>query len=307
MKYDLFFSIIMTTTSLIRTVQDRYLNAPNRTSESLGIAIKVATDEYVENLSRLSLPESDMTSLRQSIEDGKELSTAIIRHLDQYFDPTTDTDDSTKDGQVLYTLASQIASALRLNQSTITNEGAQTIIADAFGLVGDIADCSATEFYLGKNAINEGQANELIEEYFSSIPFRPSVQDMQSGGSPIDLFLTDWAAGVEYCRNQGVPAEAFLRDGTNLFRFAPNSLSYVYDHSDDFPELDLKRINHGPTVEAWLKSVTIGVNPGQVDIANWNVLLTGYTPEDNAEIPGLNERYNAPLLSTALSIENRRL
>jgi len=140
-----------------------------------------------------------------------------------------------------------------------------------------------------------------LAEYFTGIPFQLTEHSLWAVPNPASLILADWYAAVKYCKTRGVPAEAFLNDGTPLFKFAPDALPFVSRNREGFPGLDILRVNDGTHVEGWLNTAKIGHGQGEVPHDNWLVLLTGYTPQDNRAVSGLYQRYNEALLVTALA------
>jgi hypothetical protein len=289
---------------LVLSVRSQFLQKPEHTSHTLEIAIRESTDIYLERLRTLKPDEA--IKLGNYLTDSNTITKLILNHIEQLGDLSeVGKGDKVKE-YALYGVAAQIASALRLSPETVENEAVQLIISDAFGVVNDIADVSSSDFYLGRNPVDKGIANRFVEGYFAAVPFSPSVYEMLTAVNPVDLVLQDWGAAVRYCRAMGVQEDAFLRDGTNLFRFAPDALPYVYEHREDFPGLELTKVNDGAHVDSWLTHAKIGVNERNVTLNDWLILLTGYISEDNAAIPGLNERYNAPLVATALDVQNRR-
>lgn len=288
--------------SLVLGVRERYLAAPDRTRNSLTIAVEEAVNDYIQRVR--TLDPKDIDALKQALDGSSVIVEQIAAHLDSLEGLTVD--PNSIGGHALYALTAKVTSDLRLDPRLIDNEAAQLIIADALYTVGDIADVCSSVHYLGADPVNK-DANQLIEEYFAAVPFKPSFHDLKTSVMSVNMILQDWGAAVAYCRSMGIPEEAFLRDGANLFRFSPDALPYVREHQENFPGLELRKVNNGPFVESWLTTAHLGVGAEKVGIEAWKLLLTGYTPKDNAAIPGLNERYTSPLVATALEIQNRRL
>ncbi|MCK5333413.1 MAG: hypothetical protein KAJ24_02790 [Candidatus Aenigmarchaeota archaeon] len=198
-------------------------------------------------------------------------------------------------------LTDMMMTAVRYHPHIVEDEGAQRIIDDAFVATKDLTDIVSTEFHLGPKAV--GDANKYIEEYFEMMQLNLTVFNMDTVTNPVQLLINDWYAASNYCKRNGAPEEAFLKDGTPLFRFAPDCLEYVKEHFDEFPGLNPSKVNDGAHVEQWLRSTPIGMDKEHTKLANWLVLLTGYTPNDNIEIPLLCERYNEAIVSTAIDKE----
>ncbi len=248
----------------------------------------------------IGFTDDDVAAVTNALDEGSrvvlDIKGLIERHLGE----------GELSEHVLGLLVTQMAGAIRFDPRLVTSERYQEIITEAFATVTDISDLSSTEFYLGTKPVNS-QSNDLVGEYFAAVPFSHTLRDLEAVITPVHMILHDWGAAVQYCKNQGVPNDAFLRDGTNLFRFAPDALPYVHANKGDFPSLELRKVNNGEYVESWLTSAHLGEGEGRVPHDSWLVLLTGYVPNDNKAIPGLYRRYSAPKLSTALDIQNRRL
>ncbi len=225
--------------------------------------------------------------------------------LNEYAPVGSEGDLAPENSQTLHLVAHLVTHALRTFPARyLTSDAAQGIIVGAFGIVGNISDVIATDYFIGPRAANQ-DATHALEEFFTGVSFRPNVQEMRSAIHPVDLILQDWYAAVKYIYNQGIaPREAFLRDGTPLFRFAPDCIPYVHANRDCFPDLEVLKVNDGKYVEQWLRGTPLSRDGGNGTIRqkDWIAMLTGYTPADNEAIQGLSERYNAPLLSTAVSI-----
>ncbi len=185
----------------------------------------------------------------------------------------------------------------------IGNPEAQQVISDAFVTVADIADIISTDFFLGSRAKDD--SSKFISDYFQAVDFRPCARELHNELQPVQLILQDWYQAVEYCKLQGVDENAFIK-GSNLFKVSPDCLPYIKEHQNEFPGLVLIRLNNGPFVEQWLSTTRIGQVEGFATHDAWLTVLTGYTPTDNRAIQGLYERYNPPLVSTAISIANKR-
>jgi hypothetical protein len=293
---------ILVPRDIVSVVKQSYLTAPDRTTETLKIAIAKATTDYIDSLRQRGFSEKDIQRIDAAVESGRGIVTQTLEVIqEQVLQPGETVTEENLSGKVLYAIAAQMASGLRLNRFTINSHEAQTIIASAFNTVADIADLSSTDFYIGTKAKDE-KANKLIKEFFETHSFEQSVQGMRSYVHPADLILDDWGATVQYCIKQGIEKQAFLPDGTNLFKFSPDALPYAHSNPKMFPNLEINKVNNGQYVDSWLT----GGDLGDVTLDNWLVLLTGYTPEDNKGVPGLYERYPAALVSTALDIHNRR-
>ena len=290
---------------LVETVRRNYLTAPKQTKKALSIAMRDASLSFLERVGP-SLNHNQKTELALALSGSADLAENVLEYIGS-LDGLGVLTESSVSGHALYGLTAQLVAALRLSPGIVESETAQRIIVEALSLVNDLADASANDFYLGRDPIDGGKANQLIGEYFSAISFQPSFQELKGSPAPVHLILNDWGAAVRYCKGSGVAEDAFLRDGTDLFRFAPDALSYVQNQRDLFPGLVLRQVNNGSHVESWLTGAQIGLGQRAISTESWLVLLTGYTPDDNAAIPGLNKRYSSPLISTALDIQNRRL
>ncbi|MEK6963204.1 MAG: hypothetical protein AABX70_02160 [Nanoarchaeota archaeon] len=268
---------------------------------------------YRTRLERLGLTVED---LENAPFDAKELADRIGKDLFAYLheNPTLANNPKEKSSLAgLYHLAATIGVALRLTPTIALNSSAQTVISHGLLSANNLADCISDRFYLGREIEGEGRlveeihaTNALIQTYFDHMPFKPGLEQLRAIPTPISLVLTDWNATVEYCKRHGVPSTAFLNDGTPLFKFAPDALPYVYSNRERFSGLDLLLVNDGAHVNGWLQGAKLGREAGQISHDDWLVLLTGYKPEDNQAIPLLYQRYNEPLISTALDLGNKR-
>ncbi len=169
----------------------------------------------------------------------------------------------------------------------------------------DLSNLVSTEFYLGKNPVSD-VANNAVFEYFSAIPIDTMVRSMHASEFPANALLRDWAGAVRNCRYRGIPEDAFLPDGADLFRFAPNAISYMFHNKDDFSGINIHEVNNASSVESYLTSGELREDGTGRPHSSWLMLLTGYTPEDNGAIPLLTERYNSTRVLIALDAQNRR-
>ena len=285
---------------IIDSLRKTYSGLPEDAQNTLGILIQT----YARKLQDQNVGIPLTTQQRQILEvigrDAASIGSSIVSFLGQ-FTPSKEGSLAIEEAQGLTYFANLISTTLRFGSPVLQNGQAQLIIANALSTAGNFADVISTRYFLGTEA--ESRANELLGEYFVGVGFKPSVAEMnRETGSPVEIILRDWYAAVRYCMAEGVSKDAFLRDGTPLFRFAPDCLPYVQANIERFPKLELLKVNDGQHVEQWLKHAAIGVMSGTTTHDNWLTLLTGYTPNDNKVISGLYERYNKPLISTAVAI-----
>ncbi len=269
----------------------------------------------------LSQYSARMTDMGASVDDEGDspridatgIADMVSRYIGEYVPDGSNFAEEGPARAALYDLAFKVSVALRLHPNVANNLGAQKLVDEGLGIPRDASECISDTFYLGVETGRDrdtsliGRTNTLVKDYFAAVPLGLSLRELRSVTNPIDLILEDWGAAVNYCRSKGTPEEAFLSDGAALFRFAPNALAYINGHAEQFPGLDPSKVNDGSYVEGWLTSANIGEGEGQVPYQNWMVLLTGYTPEDNAAIPGLELRYSEPLVTAALHIASHRM
>ncbi|MFA6888898.1 MAG: hypothetical protein WC254_05385 [Candidatus Woesearchaeota archaeon] len=285
----------------VRSFRQTYQGLTEEGRQTLGILLQ----DYLTQTHPLGRLDS-----KKAIGDALKLTEGIVELLNKYA-PVGPTGDLTPEStQGLHLIAHLVTHALRtFPAGYLTSDAAQGVIVGAFGSVGTISDVVATDYYIGPRAVNQ-DATHALEEFFTGVPFGPTVQEMRSAIHPVDLILQDWYAAVKYVHNQEVaPNGAFLRDGTPLFRFAPDCIPYVYANKDCFPDLSVLKVDDGKYVEQWLRGTPLSRNGGKNrnDINtttqdSWIAMLTGYVPNDNKAINGLYQRYNRPLLSTAIGI-----
>jgi hypothetical protein len=198
--------------------------------------------------------------------------------------------------------------SLRLLLKASPSQKYQKIVSGILADIGDISDVIGNDWYLGHRS--DDFANGVINEYFDKIPFAHSESNITTSQDPVGYIFRDWSRAVDIAKSFGVDEDAFLPDGVNLFKFAPDTLIFVKEHPELFPDLDITKVNNGAYVEAWLKNTSIdpvGGPKGEYNLHDgWLVLLTGYTPEDNKSIEGLYDRYNKMFLMTALHVHQRR-
>ncbi|MFH1439986.1 MAG: hypothetical protein ABIG89_05435 [Candidatus Woesearchaeota archaeon] len=143
-----------------------------------------------------------------------------------------------------------------------------------------------TCYFIGEKATGNG--NQLVGVYFSNSDF---VVDT------VDAVIHDWCLAVDFCRRQGLDKYAFVKHG-DLFELSPDCIRHINRNLSAFPDLNISFLDNQEYVEQWLKSAKIGEGEGKVSAENWLAVLTGYTQQDNAAVPGLTERY-IPVLKNA--------
>ena len=168
-----------------------------------------------------------------------------------------------------------LAAGLGLNRRQLPLERIQAV-----GLGKDVSS-----YFIGREVTGNG--NQLLENYFTNNAFE---------GTTREAVIEDWFKAVAYCKENGLDQEAFIKDG-DLFKVTPNAHLYLKDNLTAFPGLDPRKVNDGTYVDHWLKTVEIGTAEGRVKPADWLILLTGYTPEDNVAVPQLTRRYEQVLNS----------
>lgn len=290
---------------IMGSLKETSASLPKEAQETLAVLLGAYADhirDQTENIGGLG-PEQQK-ALETMAQNALGVAGGIVDFLNTYVKVESDSKIGIAQAQALNYFTNLVSTCVRLAPGLATNEEAQLIIANGLSTIGNLADVISTEYFLGERA--KANANKLIEEYFNGVPFQPSVTDMGREIAPVQFIIQDWHAAVKYCIREGEPGEAFLRDGTPLFRFAPDCLPYVHKHLKLFPGLDLLKVNDGVHVEQWLANTPIGKCPGHTTHDTWLTLLTGYTPKDNKAVPGLYQRYNAPLISTAISVGKQR-
>ena len=286
---------------LPEAIRARYVHLPEDTQRTIGILMGAFIDDVGQ---RFPQSGAELDGRSQLIADeASQIASGVARFVDKYVQPDSTGGLDDTQARVITYFSSLLASALRTSPGLITNERAQLLIATGLGSIGDLVDVVSEKYYFGPQS--DGKAEALIREYSAGVPLGLSLENMLGNPDPVQVLIRDWYAAVHYCQINGVEEKAFLRDGTPLFRFAPNALGYIDDNEEEFPGLSLLKVNEGDHVEQWLRKTLVGKQDGQASHDAWLVLLTGYTPDFNKQI-GVYERYSKPLVSTALYLANRR-
>lgn len=295
---------------------DTIMNALYRTQQKSGdpsssnilynMYIRDMADE-IEKISKVLDHNHAMRIAERAFKIGAEVT--------NYIDTYCGYGDSAKPSLGL--LAQTVSGMMTNHPHTFNSDSLQDTIHAAFAKVADMSGILATEYHLGRDPVlvsGDKSANDFIGEYFERMPFKADINELATQTSPVDVILNDWYNAVKYCGALcDVPDDAFLRDGTPLFRFAPNTLEYVEENIEYFPGINMEKVNDGGYVEEWLKHTPIisknKIESGETGttLDKWLVLLTGYVPEDNEMIPQLYDRYNEVLVSTAISYQNKHI
>ena len=260
----------------------------------------------IDNISKVHGPDVAKEVAEHAFNIGAE----ITKYIDSY--------GEMNGAEYPVGLLAQTVNGMMTNHPrTFNDDSLQRIIGDAFAKVADMSGIVATEYHLGRDPVmvsGDKSANDFIGEYFDRMPLKVDINELATQTSPVDVILNDWYNAVKYCGALcDVPDDAFLRDGTPLFRFAPNTLDYVKENIEYFPGINMEKVNDGGYVEEWLKHTPIisknKIESGETGttLDNWLVLLTGYVPEDNEMIPQLSDRYNDVLVSTAINYQNKTI